>query len=138
MPYVSNTRVAELNFLSEAFHSGRCTEPLLSSDLRFKLLFFSSLSRCVLIALSRCKFHEIEFFNAFFNLPRACRFDTRPNPPSKNPRNAGGAQYLQLYCKNKLGDPFFFLHYSRLPITRTFKGNRKRFKLLGARKNSRE
>ena len=28
--------------------------------------------------------------------------------------------------------------YSRLPITRTFKGNRKRFELSGAEKNSRE
>ena len=31
------------------------------------------------------------------NFPRKCRFETRPNPPSKFARNAGGAHYLQLY-----------------------------------------
>ena len=30
VPYVSGTRVAELNFLTEAFDSGCCAEPLLS------------------------------------------------------------------------------------------------------------
>ena len=54
----SNCWVAELNFLTEVFDSGRWAEPL------------SSLSHCVLIASSRCKFHKIEFFNAFFHLPR--------------------------------------------------------------------
>ena len=37
----------------------------------------------VLITLSRCKFHFenriFRFFDAFFHLPRPCRFETRPN-----------------------------------------------------------
>ena len=66
----------------------------------------SSLSHCVLIALSRCKFHKNEFFNAFLHLPHTCRFETRPNPPSKIARNAGGAHYLQFYRKNKHSDPY--------------------------------
>ena len=73
------------------------------------ILKASSLSHYVLIALSRCKFHKIEFFNAFFHLLRTCRFETRPNPHSKIARNAGGAHYLQLYRKNKYGDPYFYL-----------------------------
>ena len=67
----------------------------------------SSLSHCVLIALSRCKFHKIEFFNDVVHLPRTCRFETRPNPQSKLTRNADGAHYLQHYRKNKHSDPYF-------------------------------
>ena len=76
MPYVSGTRVAELNFsyfLTEAFDSECCAEPLSWH------LSFSFITLYVLIALPPCKFHKIEFFKAVFHLPRTCHFESRPS-----------------------------------------------------------
>ena len=47
----------------------------------------------------------LQCFLSFFHLPRTCRFKTRPNPPSKIARNAGGGQ-TQKQARLPL---FFFL-----------------------------
>ena len=50
------------------------------------------------------------FFNTFLPLSHTFYFETHPSPLSKIVENAFGAHFLQLYRKNKQGDPHFLFH----------------------------
>ena len=60
--------------------------------------------------ISWCKFFKNGFFSFSLPLSHIFYFETRSGPLSKIGENAFGAHFLQLYCKNKYGDPHFLFH----------------------------
>ena len=60
--------------------------------------------------ISQGNFCKNGFLNTFFPPFPYILFETRPSPLSKTGENAFGAHFLQLYRKNKYGNPHFLSH----------------------------